>query len=156
MSAGESKMILVADDEAHILHIVSLKLRNAGYDVITAMDGREAFELAASQVPDLIITDYQMPELTGLELCQELAANRTTKHIPIVMLTAKGFMLEDEEASLHNVRATLSKPFSPREVLTKIQELLEGEKAKQQAAEEACQAEEETDELPDFPQRLMH
>ena len=129
MSVGESKMILVADDEAHILHIVSLKLRNAGYEVVTAMDGREAFELAASQMPDLIITDYQMPELTGLELCQELAANRTTKHIPIVMLTAKGFMLEDEEASLHNVRALLSKPFSPREVLEKVNELLAGEQA---------------------------
>jgi two-component system alkaline phosphatase synthesis response regulator PhoP len=127
MDARESKVILVADDEAHILHIVSLKLRNAGYEVLTAMDGREALELAEARKPDLIITDYQMPELTGLELCQELAAHQTTKDIPIVMLTAKGFMLEDEEASLHNVRALLSKPFSPREVLGKINEVLEAE-----------------------------
>lgn len=147
MSPGESKMILVADDEAHILHIVSLKLRNAGYEVITAMDGREAFELAASQAPDLIITDYQMPELTGLELCQELAANRTTKHIPIVMLTAKGFMLEDEEASLRNVRATLSKPFSPREVLTKIEQLLSEERGRRPAPAPEPEAEELEEEL---------
>ena len=127
MSAPEPKVILVADDEAHILHIVSLKLRNAGYEVLTAMDGREALELAQAQIPDLIITDYQMPELTGLELCQELSVQDSTKHVPIVMLTAKGFMLEDEEASLQNVRATLSKPFSPREVLAKVNELLAAE-----------------------------
>ena len=69
---SQSKKILVADDESHILNVVSLKLSNAGYDVVTASDGQEAFELATAQRPDLIITDYHMPLLSGLELCQKL------------------------------------------------------------------------------------
>jgi len=66
------KTILVADDETHILHVVSLKLRNAGFTVITARDGQEALDLALSEVPDLLITDYHMPQLSGLELCRRL------------------------------------------------------------------------------------
>ena len=67
-----NKTILVADDESHILHVVSLKLRNAGYRVVTARDGQEALELAQQEHPDLLITDYHMPQLSGLELCQRL------------------------------------------------------------------------------------
>ena len=63
---------MVADDESHILHVVSLKLRNAGFEVITAADGQEALELAIAERPDLLITDYHMPQLSGLELCQKL------------------------------------------------------------------------------------
>jgi response regulator RpfG family c-di-GMP phosphodiesterase len=66
------KKILVADDESHILHVVSLKLRNAGYSVVTACDGQEALELAQAELPDLLIIDYHMPRLSGLELCQRL------------------------------------------------------------------------------------
>ncbi|RPI59235.1 MAG: response regulator, partial [Planctomycetaceae bacterium] len=66
------KKILVADDEAHILHVVSMKLKNAGYEIITAMDGEEAAELAKAELPDLVITDYQMPIMTGLEFCKSL------------------------------------------------------------------------------------
>src|SRR5438477_4298920 len=86
-SALASKTILVADDESHILHVVSLKLRNAGYRVITARDGQEAFELAVQEKPDLIITDYHMPQLSGLELCQKLKQDTATRHIPAIMLT---------------------------------------------------------------------
>ncbi len=66
------KTILVADDESHILHVVSLKLRNAGFKVLTARDGQEALEMAQQNHPDLLITDYSMPQLSGLELCQQL------------------------------------------------------------------------------------
>ena len=81
-----SKKILVADDEAHILHIVSLKLRNAGYEVITAMDGEEALELCIAESPDLVITDNQMPYLSGLELCRRLRQNDQTRSIPAMKL----------------------------------------------------------------------
>jgi CheY-like chemotaxis protein len=60
-----SHRILIVDDEAHILQVLSLKLRNAGYDVLTAVDGEEAFEYASKQQPDLVITDFQMPYMTG-------------------------------------------------------------------------------------------
>ena len=119
-----SKTILVADDETHILHVVSMKLKNAGYEVITAMDGEEAFELCLAEMPDLIITDYQMPVMTGLELCQKLKDTEETKDIPAVMLTARGFDIEPDEMLAAGIAADLAKPFSPREVLAKVDELL--------------------------------
>ena len=117
--------ILVADDETHILHVVTMKLSHAGYEVITAMDGQEALELALAEKPDMIITDYQMPYLTGVELCTRLRENEQTRDIPVLMLTARGFDIAEDEmvaAGLHDV---LGKPFSPREVLRRVQQLLE-------------------------------
>jgi len=116
--------ILVADDEAHILHVVSMKLRNAGYEVITAMDGEEALELCTAELPDLVITDFQMPFLSGLELCRSLRAQEETRDIPAMMLTARGFDISTEEMTEARISAVLAKPFSPREVLQKVNELL--------------------------------
>src|SRR5256885_16026091 len=96
MNANE-KTILVADDESHILHVVSLKLRNAGFRVVTARDGQEAFELAHQEKPDLLITDYHMPQLSGLELCQRLKLDPLTSKIPAIMLTARGYHLEPHD-----------------------------------------------------------
>jgi len=118
------KKILVADDEAHILHVVSMKLRNAGFEVITAVDGEEALELCTSEKPDLLITDFQMPFMTGLELCTRLRRQDATRDIPAMMLTARGFDIEPEEMQAAKILAVLAKPFSPREVLQKVNELL--------------------------------
>lgn len=122
-----SKKILVADDEAHILHIVSLKLRNAGFEVITAMDGEEALELCIAESPDLVITDNQMPYLSGIELCRRLRQNEQTKSIPAIMLTARGFDIDPNEMTEVGLSAVMAKPFSPREVLQRVNELLESE-----------------------------
>ncbi|MFP4139636.1 MAG: response regulator [Planctomycetota bacterium] len=119
-----SHKILVADDEAHILHVVSMKLRNAGFDVITAVDGEEALELCRSEQPDLLITDNQMPYLTGLEVCKELQKSDETKNIRAIMLTARGFDIEPEEMEGAEIEAVLAKPFSPREVLQRVNQLL--------------------------------
>ncbi len=119
-----STKILVADDEAHILHVVSMKLRNAGYEVHTAVDGEEALELAMAERPDLVITDYQMPILTGLELCKRLREHDSTRDVPAMMLTARGFDIEPEEMDEAKISAVLAKPFSPREVLQRVTELL--------------------------------
>ncbi len=119
-----NKKVLVADDETHILHVVSMKLRNAGYDVITAVDGEEALELCATEKPDLLITDYQMPVMTGLELCRQLRNIPQTRGIPAIMLTARGFDIEPAEMLDAGIAAVLAKPFSPREILMKVNELL--------------------------------
>ena len=119
-----SKKVLVADDEAHILHVVSMKLRNAGYEVLTAVDGEEAMEVCAAELPDLLITDYQMPYLTGLELCKQLRGRPETKGIPAIMLTARGFDIEPGEMIEAGIAAVLAKPFSPRELLEKVTDLL--------------------------------
>jgi len=121
-----TKRILVADDEAYILHVVSMKLKNAGFDVITAVDGEEALELCTVEKPDLLITDYQMPYLSGLELCKELRSREETRSIPAVMLTARGFDIEPGEMADAGIAAVFAKPFSPREVLAAVCRLLNG------------------------------
>ena len=119
-----SKRILVADDEAHILHVVTMKLKNAGYEVMTAVDGEEALELCAAEAPDLVITDYQMPFLSGLELCKELRAREDTRTVPAIMLTARGFDIEPGEMIDAGIAAVFAKPFSPREILEAVTNLL--------------------------------
>ena len=116
-------VILVADDESHILHIVSLKLRNAGFEVLTAEDGEEALDIARRERPALLITDYQMPELTGLEVCQQLLEDEATAQIPAIMLTARGSGLTEEDLASTNIQGLITKPFSPREILTRVQQL---------------------------------
>jgi two-component system, OmpR family, alkaline phosphatase synthesis response regulator PhoP len=123
--AGAVKKILVADDESHILHVVSLKLRNAGFEVITARDGQEALELAHQDHPDLLITDYHMPQLSGLELCQKLKQDPATRNIPAIMLTARGYHLEPHDTQENGILRLLSKPFSPRHLLATVNEVLE-------------------------------
>jgi two-component system, OmpR family, alkaline phosphatase synthesis response regulator PhoP len=117
-------LILIADDESHILHVVHLKLTNAGYDVVTAGDGEEALELALDRLPDLVITDYQMPHLNGLDLCRRLKSEAKTALVPALMLTARGASLSDDEVRGTNIAGVLSKPFSPREILVRVRELL--------------------------------
>jgi two-component system alkaline phosphatase synthesis response regulator PhoP len=119
-----SKKIVLADDEAHIVHVVSMKLRNAGYEVITAMDGEEALELCFSQKPDLLITDNQMPYMTGMELCKQLRQRDANWKIPAIMLTARGYDLDSQEVAEAGIVAVLAKPFSPREILEKVTGLI--------------------------------
>ena len=124
MSVSE-KTILVADDESHILNVVSLKLRNAGFRVLTAHDGQEALDLAQQERPDLIITDYHMPLLSGLELCRRLKQDAATRSIPAIMLTARGYHLEPRDTAESGIQRMLSKPFSPRHLLATVNEVLE-------------------------------
>ncbi len=121
--------ILIVDDEAHILHVLSLKLRNAGYEVVTAVDGEDGYELACQHLPDLVITDFQMPYMTGLELCQALATNTPTAHIPVLILTARGYALDEDDLRIGNIKGVLSKPFSPRAVLQLVKETVSSEAA---------------------------
>lgn len=119
-----SRHILVVDDEAHILQVLSLKLRNAGYEVTTAVDGEEGLESAVRIKPDLVITDFHMPYMTGLELCKALAAEKTTANIPVLMLTARGYALDESDLAIGNIKDVLSKPFSPRAIVDQIQRIL--------------------------------
>ncbi len=120
-----TKKILVCDDEPHIVHVVAAKLRNAGFEVLTASDGAEALSAAQQHRPDLVITDYQMPFLSGLELCTKLREDENLCDTPAIMLTARGFSLGDGVLEGTNVRRLLAKPFSPRAVLEAVKELLD-------------------------------
>ena len=118
------KKVLIADDEVHIIHVVAIKLRNNGYDVICASNGAEAYDLACREKPDIVVTDYQMPFLTGLELIDRLRKNDETRHLPVVLLTARSFAITDEQKQSLAVEECLSKPFSPRELLKTIEDIL--------------------------------
>jgi CheY-like chemotaxis protein len=119
-----SNKILIADDEIHIIHVVAIKLRNNGYDVVSANNGQEAFELACTENPDIIVTDYQMPVMTGVEMIEKLRKNEATRALPVILLTARSFAISQELQQTLGVSACLSKPFSPKELLKTIQDIL--------------------------------
>lgn len=125
MRLGNRPLILLIDDEAHILHVVKLKLVGAGYEVITAEDGQEGLDMALEHRPDLVITDFQMPFLSGLELCIRLKQHRATERTPALMLTARGFRIGDESMDQTNIVGVISKPFSPREILSQVRQLVD-------------------------------
>ncbi len=116
--------VLVADDEIHIIHVVAIKLRNNGYEVIAANNGLEAYDLACREKPDIVVTDYQMPLMTGIELITKLREDERTKDIPVILLTARSFAVTQEQQESLGVSSCLSKPFSPKELLKTIQDIL--------------------------------
>ena len=119
-----NKLVLIADDEVHIREVISYKLQSAGLEVIMARDGNEALELAKSEHPDLMIVDYQMPGLNGLEVCLQLRQDPHIQRIPAIMLTARGLDMAQSELDQADIREIIAKPFSPREVLSCAEELL--------------------------------
>ena len=124
------KKVLVVDDEVHIVYVVAIKLRNNGFEVSTAANGAEALEIVNrqlsidNQLPDIIVTDFQMPVMTGLELVEKLRSSQTTKDIPVIMLTARNFAIADEQKEALRISELLSKPFSPKELLRSIEDIL--------------------------------
>ncbi len=116
--------VLVADDEIHIIHVVAIKLRNNGYEVIAANNGAEAYDLACREKPDIVVTDFQMPVMTGLELIAKLREDERTKEIPVVLLTARSFAVTSEQQESLGVACCLSTPFSPKALLKTIQDIL--------------------------------
>lgn len=118
------KKVLVVDDEIHIVHVAAIKLRNNGYEVVTATNGAEAFELACAEKPDIIVTDFQMPAMTGLEFVEKIRQNEETKDIPVILLTARSFAVSQEQQEDLQISGCLSKPFSPRELLENIEDIL--------------------------------
>jgi DNA-binding response OmpR family regulator len=121
-----SRSVLLCDDDVYILRAAEFKLRRAGYDVRTAGDGEEGWRMIQERMPDLLITDCQMPRLDGLGLARRVRENPATCDLPIFMLTAKGFELSHAElAEKLNIKAVIAKPFSPRELLQMADGVLE-------------------------------
>ncbi len=123
-----TKRILMCDDESHILHAAEIKFRRAGFDLRTASDGQEAWEILHDEqwLPNVLITDCQMPRLDGIGLCQRCREHEQTRDLPILMLTAKGLELpHDEFAEKYHVLGVFPKPFSPRELLQCVQQIVE-------------------------------
>ena len=116
--------ILIADDEPNQLELMSFNLSNAGYSIIKATNGKEAIELIENHSPDLIILDWMMPKMSGIDVCRTLRSRPETKQIPIIILSARS---EDSDKSLGldtGADDYISKPFSPKELISRVNALL--------------------------------
>jgi two-component system phosphate regulon response regulator PhoB len=121
--------VIVIDDEPFILMMIEDKLKKANINVITLRESKNALEVIRKEAPDLIILDWMMPELSGIELCRMLKTDPKLKFIPIFMLTAKG-QDSDEQLGLQcGVERYITKPFSPKSLLEMVQETIGHDKA---------------------------
>lgn len=119
-------LILVCDDEMHIRAMISMKLRAAGFEVVEARNGEEGLAIAAQRPPKLVITDFQMPVMSGIEMAASLRKNSVTNHTPVLMLTARGYVLSLEQLATTNIREVLPKPFGVQQLLLKVRAILGG------------------------------
>jgi two-component system alkaline phosphatase synthesis response regulator PhoP len=114
--------VLVVDDEQSIVTLLQYNLEQAGFDVITAMDGEEGRELALTEKPDIIVLDLMLPKMDGMEVCKELRQQRVMT--PILMLTAKDDELDKILGLELGADDYMIKPFSPREVIARVKAIL--------------------------------
>ena len=116
--------ILIADDAPNQLELMDFNLTNAGFSIIKASNGKEALELIENHSPDLIILDWMMPKMSGIDVCRTLRSRSETKQIPIIILSARS---EDSDKSLGldtGADDYISKPFSPKELISRVKALL--------------------------------
>lgn len=116
--------VLVVDDEPDALELIGFNLKAAGFDVVTAADGTEALKKTRAKLPSLIVLDLMLPEIDGLEVCKILRRDYTTSGIPIIMLTAKASEVDRILGLELGADDYLTKPFSPRELVLRVKNLL--------------------------------
>jgi two-component system alkaline phosphatase synthesis response regulator PhoP/two-component system response regulator VicR len=119
------KKILAVDDEKHIVRLVQVNLERAGYEVVTANDGKEALEKVQSEKPDLVVLDVMMPYMDGFEVLQNLRRNPATRDIPVIMLTAKAQDADVFKGWQSGVDCYLTKPFNPMELLSFVKRIFD-------------------------------
>jgi two-component system, OmpR family, alkaline phosphatase synthesis response regulator PhoP len=120
-----TKRILLCDDELHILRAAEFKFKRSGYEVACANDGQEGWEKIEQFRPDIVVTDCQMPRLSGLGLAERIRQTPATASLPVIMLSAKGFELSPEELrEQYGIRCLMAKPFSPRELFARVEAVL--------------------------------
>lgn len=116
--------ILVVDDEASIVLSLEFLMKQAGYRVRVAHDGEAALAAVAAEPPDLVLLDAMMPKRDGFDVCQTIRANPSWSAVRIVMLTAKGRDVERDKGIALGADAYITKPFSTREVVDRVKQLL--------------------------------
>ena len=123
------KTVLVVDDDPDIRELITWKLGQAGYATLVAADGEAGLAAAATgdpdgNLPDLILVDWMMPKMSGIEVCRALRENPLTARIPVILLTANSQEADVEVGFAAGVDDYIAKPFSPREMLGRIQAVL--------------------------------
>ena len=119
-----SSRILIADDEPNILISLEYLIKRAGHEVFVARDGQEALDLLRAHRPQLVLLDVMMPRKTGFEVCAELRADDAIKDTLVLMLTAKGRDTDVAKGRGVGADAYMTKPFSTKELVAKVDELL--------------------------------
>ena len=116
--------ILVAEDEPYILKALDFRLKNLGHEIIAAVDGGEALEIATKEKPDLVLLDIMMPVMDGFQVLRKLKSQKKTKNIPVIMLTAKS-QEKDIVTGLEDGAADyITKPFSFAELIARVNRTL--------------------------------
>jgi two-component system phosphate regulon response regulator PhoB len=124
--------VLVVEDEKDIVDLIEYHLKQSGFSVITALDGRSGLERARTEHPSLIILDLMLPEMDGKDICRALKSNPTTQSIPILMLTAKAEEVDRIVGFELGADDYVSKPFSPRELVLRVKAILRRKEAPQE------------------------
>lgn len=116
--------ILLVDDEPDVLSMTKMRLDAGGYEVITAVDGLSGYKTAKSEALDLIILDIMLPGMDGYHICQLLKMDQKYRHIPVIILTARGQKEDQELAQRVGADCFMVKPYETLEFMGKIKELL--------------------------------
>ncbi len=118
------KTVLVVDDEPYMIRLLQHHVERAGYQMVKAVNGREALEKVEQAKPDLVIMDVMMPELNGLEVLGQIRRKAETADLPVIIMTANAQRFTKEEAESAGVSAFLTKPFSPTQLMIEIRKQL--------------------------------
>jgi DNA-binding response OmpR family regulator len=117
--------VLVAEDDADIRELVAYKLQQAGYQVVSVTDGLAALAAARDSAPDVAIVDVSMPGLSGVQVCTALREHSATTRIPVILLSARAHADDSETGLRAGAVDYVTKPFSPRELVQRVESLLE-------------------------------
>ena len=129
--------ILVVEDEPAIQALIAVNLKRAGHDVIAALDAETARRHVDEALPDLVLLDWMLPGMSGLDFARRLRADARTRNVPIIMLTARGEEGDKVQGLTTGADDYVTKPFSPKELLARIQAVLRRQRP--QAAEDAIE-----------------
>lgn len=116
--------VLIVDDEPDLACLVEFNLKQAGLETSVAFTGAQALQVARLRVPDLVLLDLMLPDISGREVCRRLRAEPTTRRIPIAMLTARGEEVERIESFEAGADDYITKPFSPRELVLRLKAIV--------------------------------
>lgn len=124
MNSALKPLILIVEDEVDLVTLLKYNLEKEGFRVLTAHDGEEGLLLADEQSPHLILLDWMLPLMSGLEVCRQLRRNPKTREIPVIMLTARGEEADKVRGLNSGADDYISKPFSPTELVARIRAVL--------------------------------
>ena len=120
----DKKKILIVDDEPDVLALMCIRLEKYGYEIITAINGKDAFDRIVKDKPDLVLLDLIIPIIYGTEVCRRVKNDEDLKHIPIILYTAHGEVMTAEKAKSFGADGYIAKPFEAEDLIAKINNTL--------------------------------